>query len=146
MPQFGGLYFEAEGFPAAQTLRVLCSVPPLQDEIVDETDVYVDLETKQRVKRHTPWGNQLCAVRLTPHQVSASASFLNSSVPAFGKVCCSSVGWPVGQLVSVLRSEYVLGRAWIALGDGMNPFFHPGRSDGLTDLSAAKFSVSEMVI
>eukprot|EP00668_Euglena_longa_P004283 GGOE01005020.1.p1 GENE.GGOE01005020.1~~GGOE01005020.1.p1 ORF type:complete len:535 (-),score=147.46 GGOE01005020.1:527-2110(-) len=57
----------------------------IRDEIVDETDVYVDLETKQRVKRHTPWGNQLCAVRLTPHQVSACASFLNSSVPAFGK-------------------------------------------------------------
>jgi len=59
----------------------------IRDEIVDETDIYVDLQTKERVKRNVPdpWGNTPCAVRLTPHQASACASFLNSSVPLFAK-------------------------------------------------------------
>ena len=52
---------------------------------MDETDVYIDSHTKQRVQR-SELGPMDRAIRMTPMQLSACASFLNNSVKSFNQV------------------------------------------------------------
>mmetsp|Transcript_22001 Transcript_22001/g.39570 ORF Transcript_22001/g.39570 Transcript_22001/m.39570 type:complete len:524 (-) Transcript_22001:1762-3333(-) len=56
----------------------------IREEIVDETDVYIDTHTKQRVQR-SALGPMDRTIRMTPMQLSACASFLNNSVKSFNQ-------------------------------------------------------------